>query len=579
MKKIVCALLSVLLLTSSVFAVTVTESVPCIYENIVLFREGDLLQTVKGDRGVVCRLDGSTVLDSGQTQHLMDGYILVGDYDGQTLWSSDGVKITGKWDEISEVSSGVAICGKGIWEKPGRLHGVYGALDLKTGNWIVPQEYSQIYFSQDRSYLIALSVDGRHAFDLTGGEIPVPVSESGAFVYENGMYSSGRNGSVFLHYADGGISNPGNPYARIEAVCGNAVFAKKANDETLYCFSLTGQLLGSYPKGYVAFHDENCDFVLIGRNQKIEEIAVVNRWGETLSPYTKGDSILSGGGRPGKGLELYNALTGKTRWLMADGREVPYVENGILLPNLGAILVGGETPSLMDLDGKPIVPAGTYRSIEADNSYYSIGVRGVRPDGLVVQNTEGKYGLLRIEGGYDYPAHTWAQKELDEAISAGIIPDAQQRDWREDCTRGDFCRLVSAVLDATGKTLSETVNIAFADTADSAILHAARLGIVNGVGGGRFAPERPVTRQEAAVMLARAAELLGLRAEGAEKQFSDRDEFADWAKTGIGTITRITGGGTPVMQGISADRFAAKGAYTREQAILTMLRLYRTAKG
>lgn len=80
-------------------------------------------------------------------------------------------------------------------------------------------------------------------------------------------------------------------------------------------------------------------------------------------------------------------------------------------------------------------------------------------------------------------------------------------------------------------------------------------------------------------MLARAAELLGLRAEGAEKQFSDRDEFADWAKAGIGTITRITGGGTPVMQGISADRFAAKGAYTREQAILTMLRLYRAACG
>jgi hypothetical protein len=233
----------------------------------------------------------------------------------------------------------------------------------------------------------------------------------------------------------------------------------------------------------------------------------------------------------------------------------------------------------MDLDGNPLVPAGTYRSIGTDNSYYSIGVRGARPDGLVVQNTEGKYGLLRIEGGYTYPAHAWAQKELDEAIAAGIVPEAQRRDWRDDCTRGDFCRLVSAALDATGKQLAEFINIAFADTADSAILHAARLGVVNGVGGGRFAPELPVTRQEAAVMLARAAELLGLRAEGAEKKFSDRDEFADWAKEGIETVTRITGGGTPVMQGVAADRFSAKGSYTREQAILTMLRLYRAAKG
>ncbi len=554
MKRIACFLLTALLLTTPAFSVTVTETVPCVYDDIVLYRKGDLLQIFKGDRGAVCRLDGSAVLDSSQTQLLLDGCILVGAYDGQSLWSLDGRKITETWDEIPEVSQDLAICGKGSWGKPGRLYGVYGALDLKTGRWIVPQEYPQLAFSRDQTYLIAERADGRRAFDLTGAETPVPASESGA------------------------IANWNNTDAQIEAVCGNAVFAKKANDETLYCFSRTGQLLDSYPNGYVAFHDAGCDFVLLGKNRELEEIAVVNRWGETISPYTKGDSMLSAGS-VGKGLELYNALTGKTRWLMADGREVPYVENGMLLPNLGAILVGGETPSLMDLDGNTLVPAGTYRSIGTDNSYYSIGVRGARPDGLVVQNAEGKYGLLRIEGGYTYPAHAWAQKELDEAIAAGIVPDAQRRDWRDDCTRGDFCRLVSAALDATGKQLAEFINIAFADTADSAILHAARLGVVNGVGGGRFAPELPVTRQEAAVMLARAAELLGLRVEGAEKQFSDRDEFADWAKDGIGTITRITGGGTPVMRGVSADRFAAKGAYTREQAILTMLRLYRAAKG
>ena len=81
--------------------------------------------------------------------------------------------------------------------------------------------------------------------------------------------------------------------------------------------------------------------------------------------------------------------------------------------------------------------------------------------------------------------------------------------------------------------------------------------------------------REAAVMLARAAKLLKLEAAGEEKSFDDRASFADWAAEGIGAITRIVGGGTPVMQGVSESLFAPLGTYTREQAALTMLRLFR----
>lgn len=575
MKKTVCFLLSALLLMSPVFALTATEAVPCAYENIVLFREGDLLQMVKDARGEVCRLDGSAVLDTTEPQILIGGYIRAGSNDGQSLYSIDGEKITDTWDEISEVAHDIAICGKGSWGRPNTLYGVYGALDLKTGKWIVPQAYPSLQFSRDGTCFIAKAADGRHAFDLTGAEIPVPASESERITYGNGMYRLA--GGTALYYSDGGLAVPAI-YSEIEAVCGDVIFAKKPNDETLYCLSLTGQLLSSYPNAYIAFSETGFDYVLLGKDRSVDEIAIVNRWGEMISPFTEGDAFLSSGGSNGRGLELFHAATGKTRWLMADGAEIPYIENGILLANLGLILVGGETPSLLDLNGAPVVPAGEYRFIGTDHSVYQIARESAKPNGLVVQNMDGKYGLLRMEGGYEYPAHAWAQMELDEAIAAGIVPEKQRRDWRDGCTRGDFCRLVTAVLDASGKPLAEFVNIAFTDTADDAILHAARLGVVNGVGDGRFAPDRPVTRQEAAVMLARAAELLELQAAGAEKQFSDQSEFAEWARDGIAKITRITGGGTPVMQGVSAERFSARGVYTREQAVLTMLRLYRAVK-
>lgn len=54
-------------------------------------------------------------------------------------------------------------------------------------------------------------------------------------------------------------------------------------------------------------------------------------------------------------------------------------------------------------------------------------------------------------------------------------------------------------------------------------------GITKGVGGGRFAPDAAITRQEAAVMLARAAERCGLDAAGG----TDAPTAAAWAREGV----------------------------------------------
>ena len=568
MKKLICLTLAALLLVPSAFAVSVTESVPCVYENTVVFREGDFLQTVKENRGVVCRLDGTPVLDTTETQYLLNGYLHVGAYEGQSVWSLDGKKLTDTWDDIPEVAHGIAVCGKGTWGRPATLQGVYGAVDLKTGAWIVPQEYPSLKFSQDGTRLIAQSASGVRAFDLSGAEVPVP--EDGRVTYGNGMYR--LNGSSTLRYADGAVALSG-VYSSIEAVCGDVIFAKKPNDETLYCLSLTGQVLNTYANGYVAFSSDDCDFVVLGKNRGLEEVAVVNRWGETVSPYTKGDMLLSSGGSTGKGLELLNTVTGKMRWLMADGTEIPYVENGILMGKLGVILKQDAQPSLLALDGSVLIPAGKYQTVGTDGTVYSVGRRTAKPDGLVVQSADGKYGLLRVDGGYEYPAHTWAQPEIDAAIAAGLIPEDQQRDWRNGCTRGDFCRLVAAAVRTISPDLAGAQTLTFTDTDDADILYAASLGIVNGVGEGRFAPDRPVTRQEAAVMLSRAAKAMSIPANGEDKTFSDRGEFAPWAVDGIADTVR-----RGVMQGVSADRFGARGTYTREQAALTMLRLYQSAK-
>ncbi|MDR2357806.1 MAG: S-layer homology domain-containing protein, partial [Oscillospiraceae bacterium] len=66
------------------------------------------------------------------------------------------------------------------------------------------------------------------------------------------------------------------------------------------------------------------------------------------------------------------------------------------------------------------------------------------------------------------------------------------------------------------------------------IAWAAERGIVNGIGEGKFAPDAPVTRQEAATFLARYAEFLGLApSDAGEVSFSDASEIGDWALDGV----------------------------------------------
>ena len=98
----------------------------------------------------------------------------------------------------------------------------------------------------------------------------------------------------------------------------------------------------------------------------------------------------------------------------------------------------------------------------------------------------------------------------------------------------------------------------------------AALGVVNGVGGGRFDPDARLTREQAATMLARLAAAMGKPMEKQTAAFADADSVSPWAAEAVG---QMQAGG--VMNGTGDNQFSPKGEYTREQSIITMLRLVR----
>ena len=69
---------------------------------------------------------------------------------------------------------------------------------------------------------------------------------------------------------------------------------------------------------------------------------------------------------------------------------------------------------------------------------------------------------------------------------------------------------------------------------------AAAVGAVEGVGGGRFAPLQPITRQQAAVLVARLAKACGLNVRYSAdacrnvlSQFGDWQSCAPWAQEAL----------------------------------------------
>ena len=174
----------------------------------------------------------------------------------------------------------------------------------------------------------------------------------------------------------------------------------------------------------------------------------------------------------------------------------------------------------------------------------------------------------------DIPS-AWAQDDVWAAICGKLVPNDLQGTYTANITREEFCRLmVTLVEKKTGKALPAPA-APFTDTQSPAVAAAYKAGIVKGASVTNFDPSGSITRQEAAVMLSRTAGLLGLAA-GTGETFADGGSIASWAADGVAFTSGLTDStGARVMGGTGDGNFSPAALYSREQAILTTLRLFR----
>jgi hypothetical protein len=185
----------------------------------------------------------------------------------------------------------------------------------------------------------------------------------------------------------------------------------------------------------------------------------------------------------------------------------------------------------------------------------------------------------------DIPSE-WGEKEILNGFALGLIPYDMQGDYRNEITREEFCRLVVRLIEKIKgmdinkylKSVGISINkLAFKDTSDLDVLAANALNIVNGRGDGTFGPKDSITRQEAAVMLYRMSDALGVgKPNNSPIHFNDASSVAPWAFSSVEFVSAMLDNttGNRVMGGAGNNKFLPIATYTKEQSYLTVVRLF-----
>lgn len=173
-------------------------------------------------------------------------------------------------------------------------------------------------------------------------------------------------------------------------------------------------------------------------------------------------------------------------------------------------------------------------------------------------------------------ASSWARAAVDGMEQNGIADQRMMGNLKQAITREEFALLaVNLYQKSSGVPLKQPKGEAFQDTAASIygreIAQAYELGLVKGVGGGKYNPKGTIKRQEIAVLLYNtltALEVNDYFGVVDDVVFADNEEIAPWARPAVVYLYK-----KDIMKGIGNLKIDPKGTTTREQAFALVYKL------
>ncbi|QJD87419.1 S-layer homology domain-containing protein [Cohnella herbarum] len=248
----------------------------------------------------------------------------------------------------------------------------------------------------------------------------------------------------------------------------------------------------------------------------------------------------------------------------------------------GALTIRYDSNLLNGADPRKL---GIYR-LEPDQSRVWTYVGGISDKGsgmTAVFKETGTYAVMLANYTFEDTADHWARVDIEVLAAKHLAEGTGENRFEPNrpVTRAEFAKLAIALLQrmnpAAEFSTQSGEKYSFADVNSKAwyavwVEEAASLGLING-SGGKFRPADAITREEAAVILAR---LLGLHKnnesaasvpDGIKERFIDSDEVAGWARQAIGKLIPLG-----ILRG-SGGKLYPKGTTTRSEAAVLILRL------
>ena len=192
----------------------------------------------------------------------------------------------------------------------------------------------------------------------------------------------------------------------------------------------------------------------------------------------------------------------------------------------------------------------------------------------------------------------WVKEDIVNSVYSDILIREFKGNISKPITRGEFCRLLYLYLwhqfydnGSFGYSSKEINDIIykgmakyyypFKDREEAgdyrwSIYVCYDSGIVNGKTPDYFHPNDYITREEAAVMLARTLDYFDKfdgnfeRSYNTNVKFADNNVISDWAKSSVAIVSDMG-----IMNGEENNNFNPKGVYTVEQTLATLYRFFK----
>lgn len=178
---------------------------------------------------------------------------------------------------------------------------------------------------------------------------------------------------------------------------------------------------------------------------------------------------------------------------------------------------------------------------------------------------------VNTEVSNDIGCSNWALKDINRVSEKNILPTEMRNAYTENINRYEFSIIAYNLLKMNENISYQYESQSYFNDIDSVEINfLLNTGIINGKSETQFAPYDELSREEAAAILSRMADYLDISADIDNSfKYGDDDNISDWAKEAVYKTTALG-----IMNGVGNNTFEPQKEYTKEQAIVTIMRLY-----